>query len=204
MGAVLGCYRRVLCGRGGMRLLYCARMAPKLLAKPFLGHRICKGLVWPAGTWHARHTNQCQRVFAGRADAPHSKAWRKRIADVVERPPFNPITHFALDQAALNAVIDRDHLPCDYAPVTNNFLCIHGRPKNNQRQRYYLILTRRIDHSVSYITQKGKSQAGYAANTERRITDARLYLCFKIGPACWRLYLAGPNRSRFSISASRV
>ena len=50
-------------------------------------------------------------VFAGRADAPHSKAWRKRIADVVERPPFNPIAHFALDQAALNAVIDRDHLP---------------------------------------------------------------------------------------------
>jgi hypothetical protein len=68
-------------------------------------------------------------VFAGRADAPHSKAWRKRIADVVERPPFNPIAHFALDQAALNAVIDRDHLPCDYAPVTNNFLCNHGRPK---------------------------------------------------------------------------
>jgi hypothetical protein len=41
-------------------------------------------------------------VFAGRADAPHSKAWRKRIADVVERPPFNPIAHFALPTHTLS------------------------------------------------------------------------------------------------------
>jgi hypothetical protein len=43
-------------------------------------------------------------VFAGRADAPHWKAWLKRVADVVERPSFHPLAHFALDQSALNAM----------------------------------------------------------------------------------------------------
>jgi len=68
-------------------------------------------------------------VFAGRADARHWQAWHRRIADVVEQPPMHRAAHFALDQAALNAVFDRDRLPCAYTLEKNNFLCNHGRPK---------------------------------------------------------------------------
>jgi len=68
-------------------------------------------------------------VFAGLANAPHWKAWLKRVADVVERPAFDRVAHFALDQAALNVIIDRDKLTCAYASERNNFLCNHALPK---------------------------------------------------------------------------
>jgi len=68
-------------------------------------------------------------VFAGRADAPHWKAWLQRVAEVVERPSFDPNSHFALDQAALNVVLSRDGFACSYASEANNFLCNHAVPK---------------------------------------------------------------------------
>ena len=68
-------------------------------------------------------------VFAGLARAPHWKAWHRRVADVVERPSFHPQAHFALDQAALGVIIDRDGLPCAYPSERNNFLCNHGTLK---------------------------------------------------------------------------
>jgi predicted O-methyltransferase YrrM len=70
-------------------------------------------------------------VFAGRANAPQWKAWSDRIASVVERPAFDAISHFALDGAALCAMVNRDRYDCAIVSERNNFMCNHGTPKVN-------------------------------------------------------------------------
>jgi len=90
---------------GTSRRLYGAGLARRLATKPLLN----------AG------------VFAGRADAPHWMAWRRRVEDVLGVTAAD----FFLDQTALNLVAYVDCLDIAVLPPHFNWICHRALPRTS-------------------------------------------------------------------------